>query len=679
MKGKHKKMLRTGIFTIIVLVIFVFINSLFQPIWYSWGTIYTAKGFYDEPKNSIETVIVGPSVTASAISPMELYNEYGICAYNLGSKKQPIMGSYYWVEETYRLHPESLKTVVFDVSGLRSSTGDSFYHTCFDYMRMSDVKFRAVKEYADGDTQKMIEFLLPIAAYHDRWNDLNYDDLRYYVDDLNNGQRGFYFLEGFYGAENIAETEVFNPILDKNQEVGEEPILDSNIEYFERLVSFCEERDIKLLLTKIPTLRWDSGLHNQVKELADKHNLEYIDYNYSPLYEEIDLVFPFDSHDGKHLNYYGGYKLTKNLGQHLVDNYGATDVRGLEKYKYMEEQFAEYEARIIRQVVLQDQETITDYLQQAISEDNTVFITVKDSAADALTNEQRNYFRKIGLEELADIDTYDTYVAVIDRGGEVVYEESKSADKEDIISYSGTVNGVTYKLLSGKTDDEELASCKIKSKEYAINLRGLNIVVYNHVIDEVMNSTYFDTHANRSRDTYTVTKAEEVAAIPDYVNVDMNSITGKVKLYLEREEDFLNGEKLRESVNDDVAEFLREYMKDGENLIIAACRKDVATSLSNQQKADLAACGLSKLTSLEYGDSYVAIIEGSSVKKELSRSDDKAITIEELGLYVKSAGAYSGSTCSIKLNGTEYASGKNGLDIVVYNQAENRVIDHINY
>ena len=128
MKAKHKKVMRIGVFGAILLAVFVFLNSLFQPIWFSWGTIYTTKGFYDEPENSIEAVVVGPSVMASSVSPMALYDEFGICAYNLASVKQPMLGSYYWVEETYRLHPESLKVVLLDVSILRNDPSEPFYH-----------------------------------------------------------------------------------------------------------------------------------------------------------------------------------------------------------------------------------------------------------------------------------------------------------------------------------------------------------------------------------------------------------------------------------------------------------------------------------------------------------------------------------------------------------------------
>lgn len=681
MKAKHKKVLSVGLFCTIVLVVFVFLNSLFQPIWYSWGSINSAKGFYSEPKNRIETVFVGSSIAVAGITPTELYDEYGICSYNLSTVNQPMLASYYWVEEAYRLHPETLNTVVLDVSSLRSDAGESYYHKAFDYMRVSDVKYRAIKDYTDGDMKKMVEFFLPMAAYHGRWNDLNTSDLEYYTKDMHNGQRGYFFSDDFYESENVEEIEVASSKLDPTDDELMDPIIDSGVKYFEKMADFCKEHDIKLVLTKLPTVRWESGLHNTVQAMADEHGLEFVDYNFSPLYDEINYVFPFDCFDDHHVNYYGAHKVTKLLGQYLVENCDVTDVRELEEYDYMKEDLAEYDARIRQNVALNSTETVTEYLENAISDDNTVFITVKGSAAAALTDEQRNAFEEMGLEKLASIGDDESYIAMIERGGKVKFEELKAAGKGDEISESGTFgDNIAYKLKSGGSLNGDTAYCKIRKTDYAADERGLNIVVYNHVIDEVINSTVFDTHTFRSRDTYSIDKAAEVAALPADADVDINSITGQVRLYMQRERDFINGEDLRTSMDkNDVAAFIDEYTGDSDNLIIVTCGQDVSKLLSSQQRGELSGLGLYKLANICYGDSYVAMIEGCKVQKEICKDGGQAITIEDRGLYIKSAGAYSGSTSSIMIDGLEYVTETKGLNIVVYDQADNRVVDYISF
>ncbi len=682
MKSKYKKVLSVGVFCAIVLVIFIFLNSLFQPIWHSWDSISSAEEFYAEPKNRIETVFVGSSIAVAGITPMELYDDYGICAYNLSTVNQPTMASYYWVEEAYRLHPETLKTVVFDVSSLRSGAGESYYHKAFDYMKLSEVKLRAIKEYADGDKEKFLAFMLPFAAYHNRWNELDAADVNYYTEDTLYSQRGFFFSDDFYKTSNMEKVLVLDSTLDKNAEPATDEFVKDGIEYFERMVEFCKEHDIELVLTKLPTRRWSSGLHHAVQDLADKNGLDFVDYNFSPLYDQVNFVFPFDCFDDHHLNYYGAHKITKLLGEYLAKNCEVTDVRGVEAYKYMEEQSEEYNARIRQQIALKSADTVEEYLHEAIGEDTTVLIAVKDSATHSLTEEMRKDFAQFNLNKLSDLGTQESYLAVIDKG-EVKKEKTKARGKGKgkAISYKSTLGqNLPFRIKSGGYKNGNIAYIKIDGTDYAVNTRGLNIVVYNHVIGEVVDSTVFDTHAYRSRDTYSIDKAKEVEALPSNVDVDLRSVTGQVQLYLEREADFLKQEALRKNLaKDDMIGFLDAYMEDEDNLIIMACKGDVSKSLTKVERETLAAYGLSEYAEIEYGDSYVAMVEGNHVVTEISRNGDKDITLEDMGLYVQSAGAYSGSTCSILINGVEYAPKKKGINIVVYNQAENRVIDQINY
>lgn len=82
-------------------------------------------------------------MTVNGIIPIELYREYGICAYNLGTEQQPLMTSYYWLLETERLHKETLDTVVLDASMLRRTPIDEVYQKSLDGMKLSKVKLQA--------------------------------------------------------------------------------------------------------------------------------------------------------------------------------------------------------------------------------------------------------------------------------------------------------------------------------------------------------------------------------------------------------------------------------------------------------------------------------------------------------------------------------------------------------
>lgn len=152
-------------------------------------------GFYEEPENTIETLFLGASVTVNGIIPIELYREYGICAYNLGTEQQPLMTSHYWLLETERLHKETLDTVVLDASMLRRTPIDEVYQKSLDGMRLSKVKLQALMDYTEN-INDVITYLFPALEYHSRWSSIDVSDYEKKDYTVNRSSRGYNFVLG---------------------------------------------------------------------------------------------------------------------------------------------------------------------------------------------------------------------------------------------------------------------------------------------------------------------------------------------------------------------------------------------------------------------------------------------------------------------------------------------------
>lgn len=58
--------------------------------------------FIKNRRIQLKRIFLGASITINGITPTELYRDYGICAYNLGTEQQPVMASYYWMLEAER-------------------------------------------------------------------------------------------------------------------------------------------------------------------------------------------------------------------------------------------------------------------------------------------------------------------------------------------------------------------------------------------------------------------------------------------------------------------------------------------------------------------------------------------------------------------------------------------------
>lgn len=500
MKDRLKIILRVGVLGILIILLIGILNTFFLPVRLDLNNFDTTRSFYSEPKNRIETLFLGSSVGAYGFSPMELYDKYGMCAFTVATQEQSMLASYYWLEETYRLHSDTLKNVVLDVSELRKEATDTNVHAAIDGMKLSSVKLKAAIDYGDGDFSKTLSYILPLTTYHSRWDELEEIDFEKYGMDKANGTRGFCFTLMTY-MSTVSSVEELTVLTTKLDEAAEPASFPSEaLEYFHKINLFCKEKNISLILVKTPTDNWDSSLNRAVTALADECGIPFLDFNFSPLIDEINYFHPYDSRESKHVNYFGSRKLMDYLGSYLTKNCTVTDIRDNEDFSYMKEQWEKYENDCISQFEINQATDVPAILDAALKRNNTVLITVKDEASTSLTDEQRAFFRDCGLEKLSSLGFRQSYIGIIDKNG-VIYEAT--ADDNGELTYETVLSGNTkVSLFSGKKDGKNLASCIINETEEAKNFRGINIVIFNNDTSEVIQSVSFDTYASPVRACY---------------------------------------------------------------------------------------------------------------------------------------------------------------------------------
>lgn len=693
-------------FGLVVGILLTGTNYFVKPIWSDWNNYDTIQGFYMQPKNTIETIFLGSSVTCNGIIPMELYKDYGTCAYNLGTESQPILASYYWLEEAYRFHSKSLRTVVLDTSMLRRCPDKAFYRKALDSMHFSKVKYNAVKDYADSGNE-VLSYLIPIFSYHDRWETLTKTDFIKKKYEINKSVRGYNFvISNVLGVPSFLEAvaplsntirlshsfpykEFPIPVYKIDEEASPSTFDAEAMLYLKKIIRWCNHNNIKLILMKSPAIsnwvldNWTNADHNAVQKIADDYKLDFLDFNFAPYIDEIQYNHVTDSADGSHMNYYGAKKLTKWLGNYLVQNCGNTDVRGKTRYCYLENELSDY-YRMIAAVELSRINNPCEYISTLMEKSGyTIFVSVRDDAASALTDEQREYFADIGLVELAQISVRDAYLAVIDNG-KVLYEEVACLDEEKIeteepleISYRGTLTrGIKYSVTSGGFFTGDISSCKIDNIEYSPNSRGLNIIVYDNKKHKVVDSTVFDTSAASIRSSLDIElalrKAEEEGKCVSALSENEKT----VYLYNRRCEAAKKVVEINNTIgNGGLKQYLDMFWQDENCTIFISAMDDAAGALDIRARNVFSEMGLQKLSELSFRDSYLAVISGGNVISELRNHETVPLELNQMGYSLISGGADSGNTSSIKIKGVEYSPQTRGLNVVVYDNLTESVID----
>ena len=116
-----------------------------------------------------------------------------------------------------------------------------------------------------------------------------------------------------------------------------------------------------------------------------------------------------------------------------------------------------------------------------------VFISAKDEAARALSPEVRDAFARLGLQELSQLGTRECYIGVLNDGA--AYYEQRALGAEPLSYEEPDVT-----VLSGGFESGNVSSIVLNGREESRNQRGLNIVVYDQQLNEVLSSVAFDTH-----------------------------------------------------------------------------------------------------------------------------------------------------------------------------------------
>lgn len=713
---------RGFVFVALLVALLGVINSFLQPIWFYENNYYTYQGFYEEPRNSIETVFVGASMTLFGFSPMEMYEQDGICAYNLASSSQPMMASYFWVKEAHRLHSQTLDTVVLDVSMLRRTPTDEDYHRALDGMDdTSPVKDEVISMLTNGPVEAIL-YRFPLFGYHDRWSTINYTDFVKYDSEPETFYRG-YFMEFSRIFEINSPDSIPIPaqLLNPNETA---PAFESeSLFYLNKLLEYCRDNNIRMVLCKTPSpSNWSSGEHNGVQEIADAYKVDFVDFEFEPLLSEIDYCVPLDSKDTeKHLNYYGAKKLTRWMSTYLAQNCNNRDVRNEPIAERLNVQLTQYHNKITKLADATYAVDVAEYLKDVTSGSGyTVLVTVKDDASGNLTAAQRMAFSHLGLTDLASIQSHDSYLAVIHEGT-VEFEQlnrapswfeknvgayteanglsgNEDADVRDTIeaveagewndiegdqppiTHKGVfADGVSYTLTSGGILSGNTGSCLIDSVEYAKDSRGINIVVYDNSSHRVVDSAVFDTCLSSERTSLDYETALNEALEEGTRYSGLSKQLQRLYRYQMRYAYSYEAKSLKQEIGaGGLYRYLDNFSRNGLTVLVAV-KDDAVSGLSDDERKALSSLGLTGFASLEPQGSYCAVIENGQVSAEENGGPSNSASIERTGFTVESGGYWAGNYASIVIDQDgypyNYSPNSRGVNVVVYNPKLDIIVD----
>jgi hypothetical protein len=173
-----KKILINGAVFCVAIIILGFLQRLLMPKYmYAIPEGNLIEEYYDEVKNH-EVIFIGDCEVFSNISPVTLWENYGITSYIRGSAQQLIWQSYYLLEETLKY--EKPDVVVYNVLAMKYNEPqkEAYNRLTLDGMKLSKSKIGAIKA-SMMEEEDLITYLFPLLRYHSRWSELTTEDFQY--------------------------------------------------------------------------------------------------------------------------------------------------------------------------------------------------------------------------------------------------------------------------------------------------------------------------------------------------------------------------------------------------------------------------------------------------------------------------------------------------------------------
>lgn len=294
-------------------------------------------GFFHEPENSLDVVMIGASDISRAYCPGLAYAEYGIKSYLFAINGDAVQVWQAQLDETLRRQKPD--AVVIEVNGALYSLSEEpqyhMYQSAVERMALhlpmlSPMRISMIQRYVEetGDIGSRLRLLLPLYEFHANQPggirsaiSTIYDNLHFGAD---NG--GVLTLRGFETIVGSCTVGELIPDFEKSNETEElDPAYEKALRKF---LSHCRKRypDTNIIFVRTPHLFEKTNTRmqtvfrrtNRIAQILEEYGYSLV--NCEKKKAEIGLDAGTDFYDANHLNVSGMEKFTRWFSGYLLEH-----------------------------------------------------------------------------------------------------------------------------------------------------------------------------------------------------------------------------------------------------------------------------------------------------------------------------------------------------------------------
>lgn len=520
MKGKLLALAKAVVFLCLGAVIFWKVQDILIPNWTT--SEYKMERLEQKRLPAFDVLFLGPSSVQYGISPMELYQNQGICSFNLGTAGQPLGASYFVLEQAYEDY--SFEIVFLDVASLFVMEDlykqhlNSRWRCVLDNLEPGPIKYSMAKDYAENSwSDGFLSAMIPLLTYHTNWTALTAESFHPSgaAHDYDLGQEIYSriapaaahytpenidyatnYIHNFHSGKMTESIEGITTTRTIEEDLDITSIPDENLEYLLKIVDLCKAHNTKLILFKVPTMQppqwyalaWTRVRSELVSQIAQQYGLDFWDLQFDA---DIGLSLADTVDGGIHLNSIGAEKVSNYIGARIME-----EQLVIPKSDPVYDQYLRKYQKVFSVVQLQTTGGFYEYLDflKKQGENWTVLVAASDDYMLGATNEDLEALREFGLPTAASGEFRDSYIGIVS-GGKTVYEAVSDYKLEHTAQIAGNNVSMVSKngwiLYPGR-------SIKVNGIERAMVGAGLNFVVYDNETNCILDSVVFGNTAPKS-------------------------------------------------------------------------------------------------------------------------------------------------------------------------------------
>ncbi len=348
-KGYWKRTVKLLALLLALVLLVLFLQEFtFREYWeYGQGSL-RVKGFYREPKDSLDVVLIGDSTVYAGYSPAYAYKTGGFTSYSYAigalvcTAWEPITRDV--------LRRQTPQLLVVDVGGIQYDSlrekyeSSSTIHAMTDNMPFSLNKLRSIRELMDRYGDDPWEYYLPFIRYHNEWS--GFGEL---------AERTWELLRWKFSSRNVLKGTAVRvtcepaagDLMDVRGDRSSEALVPESEEVLRQYLAYLQTQDVNVLFIAMPCrVNEGDGIRtvflreNRAGEIVREYGFDFVSfYDFT---DEIGLDMERDFYNDGHMNYRGQIKFTEFFADYLKENFGVTGSELTDSLRASWERSAEY-------------------------------------------------------------------------------------------------------------------------------------------------------------------------------------------------------------------------------------------------------------------------------------------------------------------------------------------------